>query len=77
MNFNQSRLSGKVAIVTGIGSGIGRGCALMYARQGAKVVGCDINPSPQQQLSPQPATSAFRLTAFTLAISPTRAPFNG
>jgi NAD(P)-dependent dehydrogenase (short-subunit alcohol dehydrogenase family) len=39
----QQRLAGKVAIVTGIGSGIGRGCALMFAKQGAKVVGCDID----------------------------------
>ena len=37
------RLQGKVAIVTGIGSGIGQGCALMFAREGAAVVGCDIN----------------------------------
>jgi NAD(P)-dependent dehydrogenase (short-subunit alcohol dehydrogenase family) len=39
----QQRLTGKVAIVTGIGSGIGRGCALMFGKQGAKVVGCDID----------------------------------
>lgn len=37
------RLQNKVAVVTGSGSGIGRGCALMFARQGARVVGCDIN----------------------------------
>jgi len=45
VNFNQNRLAGKVAIVSGIGSGIGRGCALMFARQGAKVIGCDISPA--------------------------------
>src|ERR1700693_2599344 len=38
-----SRLTGKIALVTGIAGGIGRGCALMFARHGARVVGCDIS----------------------------------
>jgi NAD(P)-dependent dehydrogenase (short-subunit alcohol dehydrogenase family) len=36
------RLDGKVAIVTGAGQGIGRGIALVFARQGAKVVIAEI-----------------------------------
>ncbi|MGH8230941.1 MAG: SDR family NAD(P)-dependent oxidoreductase [Steroidobacteraceae bacterium] len=42
------RLQGKVAVVTGTGSGIGRGCALMFARHGARVMGCDIDPAAAQ-----------------------------
>jgi NAD(P)-dependent dehydrogenase (short-subunit alcohol dehydrogenase family) len=38
-----NRLQSKVAVVTGIGSGIGQGCALMFARHGASVLGCDID----------------------------------
>ena len=36
-------LKDKVAIITGSGSGIGRAAAILYAREGAKVVVSDIN----------------------------------
>jgi NAD(P)-dependent dehydrogenase (short-subunit alcohol dehydrogenase family) len=38
-----SRLSGKVCIITGTGGSMGRAAALAFAREGASVVGCDLN----------------------------------
>lgn len=37
------RLSGKVAVITGIGGGMGRDAARRFAAEGARVVGCDLN----------------------------------
>ena len=35
------RLAGKIAVITGGGSGIGRACALRFAQEGAKVCVAD------------------------------------
>ncbi|GAB4467181.1 MAG: 3-oxoacyl-ACP reductase [Elainellaceae cyanobacterium] len=37
------RLSNKVALITGSGSGIGRESAILFAKEGAQVVVCDVN----------------------------------
>jgi NAD(P)-dependent dehydrogenase (short-subunit alcohol dehydrogenase family) len=38
------RLAGRVAVVTGAGQGIGRGIALLYAREGARVCVAELKP---------------------------------
>jgi NAD(P)-dependent dehydrogenase (short-subunit alcohol dehydrogenase family) len=37
------KLLGKVAVITGTGGGVGREAALLFAKEGAAVVGCDID----------------------------------
>ncbi len=36
------KVKGKIAIVTGSAQGIGRGCAIQYAKEGAKVTVADV-----------------------------------
>jgi NAD(P)-dependent dehydrogenase (short-subunit alcohol dehydrogenase family) len=42
------RLKDKVCIITGTGSGMGRAAAALFAREGARVVGCDVNVTSGQ-----------------------------
>lgn len=53
-----TRLSDKVALITGSSSGIGRAIALRYAAEGAKVVCADLSPASRVAMlkdSPSPA----------------------
>ena len=43
------RMDVKIAVVTGVGSGIGKAIAIMFAKEGAKVVGADFNPTEGQK----------------------------
>src|ERR1700722_10000254 len=40
------RLAGKVCVITGTGGSMGRATALLFAREGASVVGCDVSVEP-------------------------------
>jgi NAD(P)-dependent dehydrogenase (short-subunit alcohol dehydrogenase family) len=57
------RLGGKVAVVTGVGSGIGEGCALMFARHGAKVVGCDLDAASAERAVAGARAQALEVTS--------------
>ncbi len=43
------RLKDKVAIITGTASGMGRAATIMFAREGAMVVACDVNDEGGQE----------------------------
>jgi NAD(P)-dependent dehydrogenase (short-subunit alcohol dehydrogenase family) len=49
------RLDGRVAVVTGAGSGIGRAVALVFAKVGAHVVAADINQTAAEQVASEVA----------------------
>ena len=51
---------GKVAFVTGAASGIGRGTALAFAREGASVVVADISNQGNQKQPAESRNSAGR-----------------
>ena len=67
-------MTGKVALVTGGGSGIGRASALTFARQGARAVVADIAPEADVRRfgslrSPAARRSSSRQTSLALLIS--------
>lgn len=55
-----TRLQGKVALVTGAGSGIGRASALRLASEGARVVAADIDLKAAEATAHEAGGSAFR-----------------
>jgi meso-butanediol dehydrogenase/(S,S)-butanediol dehydrogenase/diacetyl reductase len=56
------RLSGKVALITGTGGGQGRVAALHFARNGAVVVGCDLNADAQRETEALLAAEGLSMT---------------
>ena len=43
------RLAGKVALITGTGGGQGRAAAVLFAKEGARIVGCDLKAEADQE----------------------------
>jgi dihydroanticapsin dehydrogenase len=57
------RLAGRIAIVTGAGSGIGRASAIRFAEEGARVTCVDIDRDAVQAVAREIGDQAFPVTA--------------
>lgn len=59
----EGRLSGKIAVVTGVGAGIGKACALLFARAGATVIGCDIDAASAMRTRLEAQAAGYAMDA--------------
>src|SRR5437016_6007230 len=65
------RLTNKIALITGAGSGMGRAAALLFAKEGAKIAAVDINEAPAQETVKQIKAEGGNAFAFRADVSKT------
>lgn len=61
--MNRGRLAGKVAAITGTAGGQGRAAALLFAREGAFVIGCDLKADDAAQTVEMVRAEAGEMTS--------------
>ncbi|MGD8166483.1 SDR family NAD(P)-dependent oxidoreductase [Herbiconiux sp. P16] len=63
MTAGTNRLAGKVVIITGTGSGQGRTAARTFAREGATVIGADLNAAGNAETAALVASDGYAMDA--------------
>ncbi|MDI3517319.1 MAG: 3-oxoacyl-[acyl-carrier protein] reductase, partial [Thermotogota bacterium] len=53
------RLEGKVCIITGAASGIGKAATLLFLEEGASVAACDVSEEALQKLNEEAKEKGF------------------
>ena len=65
----QTRFTGKTAMVTGAGSGIGRATALRLGEEGARIFACDIDPSGLESFATEAKGAGIEVDGLVLDVS--------